>query len=430
MFGLFKKKKADPGFESEITVKYVPGFLPTYGYALDAFVAPGYRVSDPSYIAGFYKECDDKLADIIDTTDQFTLGTVCDNHIKGQKGHVLADFEEDVAHNERQCRKIRAAHTVRKQHLEKRNERLDGEITHLREKIQPLKDLVPQYEVKIGKLSFSLAVPVTIAAMLIDALLNYSYLQGILLQSQFLLIICVLCLSIMSDGSMYFLGKLLSLRNEQFMSKRLYKIAVAIFIAMFALSVIASIMIRFGSMDVTYGSIDATGQFVAKESYSLAEIGVSLVTAFLTTATGIISLIVSVDENAHLVKRCREMTKELAVKEKEQNEVQNELCALENADDPAVLDRGRRKAAERDMQALFEGLPLHMRKLLILHQKDPAYTDAISESAANVFQNEQDVNEKKQNEKKMTSESGEAAVLPFSMKTGMPGDEYTSDSLS
>jgi len=430
MFGFLKKKKPDSGYESEITVKYVPGFLPTYGFALDTFVAPGYRISDPSYIAGFYKECDDKLTDIIDTTDQFTLGTVCDNYIKGQKGHILADFEEDVAVNERQCRKIRAGHIVRKRHLEKQNERLDDETTHLREKIQPLKDLVPQYEVKLGKLVFSLAVPVTIIAMLIDAALNYSYLQGILLQSWFLLFICVLCLSIMSDGSMYFLGKLLSLRNEQFMSKRLYKIAVAIFIAMFALSVIASIMIRFGSMDVTYGSIDATGRFVAKESYSLAEIGVSLVTAFLTTATGIISLVVSVDENAHLVKRCREMTKELVAKEKEQNEVQNELCALENADDPAVLDRGRRKAAEKDMQALFEGLALHMRKLLVLHQKDPAYTDAISESAGNIFQNDRDVNEKKQNEKRITSESGKAAVLPFSMKAGMSDDECTSDQLS
>ena len=145
-------------------------------------------------------------------------------------------------------------------------------------------------------------------------------------------------------------------------------------------------------------------------------------TAFLTTATGIISLVVSVDENAHLVKRCREMTKELAAKEKEQNEVKNELCALENADDPAVLDRGQRKAAEKDMQALFEGLALHMRKLLVLHQNDSAYTDAISESAGNIFQNDQNVNEKKQNEKRITSESGKAAVLPFSMKTGKSVD--------
>ena len=64
---------------------------------------------------------------------------------------------------------------------------------------------------------------------------------------------------------------------------------------MFILSVIASVAIRFGSMDATFGTVNAAGEYVGKTSYNLAEYGVTLVTAFLTTATGILSFAFSLD---------------------------------------------------------------------------------------------------------------------------------------
>src|SRR5699024_3763022 len=107
-------------------------------------------------------------------------------------------------------------------------------------------------------------------------------------------------------------GTFLSRRDEEFISKPLYYAICVGLLLMFFLSVVASIMVRWGSMDVTYGTINAAGEFVGKASYSLAEYGVTLVTAFLTTATGILSFAFSLDKNAFLVSIRERKKKELA----------------------------------------------------------------------------------------------------------------------
>ena len=150
---------------------------------------------------------------------------------------------------------------------------------------------------------------------------------------------------------------------------------------MFLLSVLASIFIRFGTMPETFLVPDAEGNLVAKEIFSLADWGVTIMTSFLTTATGLISLAFSVDKNAHLVDRRRALEDELAAVKAEYDALTDERNAIDRAADPSIRDLECRKAAEKNLAALRVGLKQHMRKLLALQQNEAAYTDSMAESA-------------------------------------------------
>lgn len=378
-----KKKKAIYG--SVLSNEYVPAYLPRYGLGLDTFITSDYRLLSRGFIQEQYDAAETKLSELVQTSDRFSVGTSCDAYIEGQIPHLEAIHREDVATHEVQIQKIRSGLEVRKGVLERRMEQIEQSRTELARKIEPLKGLNAQFEITLGRFRIPLGLPVTITGMAVDALLNYSYLNTILMENVFLLAITVACLSVMSDGSMYALGMLMSRKDEEFMDKRLYTVSVIGLLTMFLLSVVSGVMIRFGSMDVTYGTINAAGEFVGKDSYSLAEWGISLVTAFLTTTTGLISLVFSIDKNAHLVDRRREMEVELAALDAEYGSLSAERDAIVHAADPAIRDLDCRKAAEINLKALPVGLKQHMRKLLALHQGEASYTDAMAESAATLL---------------------------------------------
>lgn len=377
---MFKKKKKE-AYNAVLSEKYVPATLPKYGKGLDTFITGTYRLISQSFIQDQYDAAEEKLSDLIKTGDRFTVGASCDAYVDAQVPHLEAVHHEDVAAHELQIHNIRSGLEVRKGAVERRIEQLEQSRNELAQRMEPLKGLNAQFEMKIGRFHVPLGLPVTLAAMAVDAMLNYSYLNTILLQNVWLLIITVACLSVMSDGSMYALGMLISRKDEEFMDKRLYTVSVIGLLVMFLISVVAGVMIRFGSMDVTYGTINAAGEFVGKDNYSLAEWGISLVTAFLTTTTGLISLVFSIDEKAHLVDRRRELEAELSALDAEYESLTAEKDAIDHAVDPAIRDLECRKAAEENLKALPVGLKQHMRKLLAIHQGEASYTDAMAESA-------------------------------------------------
>lgn len=378
---MFNKRKKQPSQGIVLTETYIPAPLPKYGAALDTYITGDYPLLSDAYIQERYRACEKALAPLIETSDLFSRGELSDAFIDGQIAHLEARHQEEAAAHELQGAQIKAALAVRKSSIERRLSQLEERRRRFQQELEPLRGAWAQFELRIGRAHMPLGLPVTLAAMIVDGLLNYSYLQGILLQSAFLLLICVVCLSVMSDGSMYVLGSLLSRRKERFMSRPLFWITIGGLAGMFLLSIAAGVMIRFGSMDVTYGTINAAGEFVGKDSYSLAEWGVSLITAFLTTATGLISLAFSVDENAHLADRRRELETDLAALEAEYEALSAEREAIEQAVDPMERDLACRKAAEDSLRALRAGLKLHARTLLAQHQKDATYTDAMRESA-------------------------------------------------
>ena len=184
----------------------------------------------------------------------------------------------------------------------------------------------------------------------------------------------------MSDASMWVLGIFLSRRTEKFTSKPLFWIVCIFLTGMFILSVVVSVMVRFGSMDTTYGTINAAGEFIGKASYSLAEYGVTLITAFVTTATGLLSFAFSLDKNAFLVSVRERKKKELAACIAELDPLLNERALLENAPDPQEWDERKRAAAVHQIEANRRGLKLHCRKQMTIRVNDPDFTERMAEA--------------------------------------------------
>lgn len=378
---MFKKKKKAV-YGSVLSNEYVPAYLPRYGLGLDTFITSDYRLLSRSFIQEQYDAAEAKLSELVQTSDRFSVGSLCDAYIEGQIPYLEAIHREDVAAHELQIHNIRSGLEVRKDVVVRRIDQLEQSRTELAQRIQPLKGLNAQFEIKMGRFCFSLGTIVTLAACIFDGVLNYSYISNILYSNVFLLWIMVVMMSVASDVSMSFLAMMLSRKDEEFMDKRLFNACVIGLFGAFLLSVFASVAIRIGSMPETFGTFDASGVFVPKEHYSLADWGLTIPSAFLTTVTGVISFVASMDKNAHLVDRRREMEAELTVLDAEYEALVAEKNAIDHAADPAIRDLECRKAAEQNLKALPVGLKQHMRKLLATHQGEASYTDAMSESAA------------------------------------------------
>lgn len=387
---IFRKKdqnSQDNSRGSMFEENYVPSSLPKHGHPdLADFITSAYSLTSKPFLEDTFKACEDDLTPLVQITDIYTLGHTCDVYIDAQMDLLANQHLEEVAMHELQGQNIAAARKIRREELDRLIQQSEERIGSLDKAAEPLRGKHAQFDLRFGKICIPLGLPITLIALVSDAFLNYSFLEGILLQSIPLLFLTVLCLSIMSDGSMFVLGSLLSRKNEDFMGKWLYRISAAGLLSMFLLSVVAGVMVRVGSMDITYGTLNADGQFVGKEVYSLAEYGITLATSFLTTTTGLISLVFSVDKNARAEKRCKEIEAELAAETARCKERLAERTALDLAVDPMIRDLECRKAAEANLEALRTSLKLHIRKLLALHQQDANYTDAMSESAEKLLE--------------------------------------------
>lgn len=375
---IFNKKKT--GEYCVLTDNYVPASLPSYGQGLENFVTADYPMNKPEIVEAGYYDAEKYLDGVIATCDHHSAGSECDHYINAETEHSIAVHEAAIANNENQIVRIRAARTMRKAALERKIALHEEKIAKLNSEIEPLEYLRSQFQIHIGRLTISIGLPITVISMIVDAAVNYSFLQTVLLSNAALLMITVICMSVMSDGSMWALGTFLSHRGEKFTSKPLFWTICVGLASMFILSVVASVMVRWGSMDATYGTINAAGEFVGKESYSLAEYGVTLITAFVTTATGLLSFAFSLDENAFPVSIRERKKKELAKCLTELDLLLNEWDLLENAPDPQEWDERKRAAAEHQIEANRLGLKLHCRKQMTVRVNDPDFTERMAES--------------------------------------------------
>lgn len=374
----FYNKKA--GHYNILTDRYVPASLPSYGQELQNFVPADYPMNKPEIVEAAYHDVKNHLDDVIATCDHHSVGTECDHYIDAETEHSYAVHEAAIANNENQIVRIRSAREMRIAALDRRIGPLEEKVAKLKAEIKPLEGLRSQFQVRIGHFTISLGLPITIASMIVDAAVNYSFLQTVLLSNATLLMITVICMSVMSDASMWVLGTFLSHRGEKFTSKPLFWTICIGLASMFILSVAASVMVRWGSMDATYGTINAAGEFVGKDSYSLAEYGVTLITAFVTTATGLLSFAFSLDENAFPVSIREHKKKELAKCLTDLDPLLNERALLENAPDPQEWNERKRAAAEHQIEANRLGLKLHCRKQMTARVNDPDFTERMAES--------------------------------------------------
>lgn len=373
---LFNKKENN----KSLTEKYVPAVLPSEGMGLENYVPAEYPENNPEVLEGIYKESEKKLKCVIQTCDQHSDGAECDAYVDNQVKHLYAEHEGIVALHETQIQRINSARSMRKKTLMGKIKSLQEKIEKLNSEIKPVEDLEPQFCVHLGRKAIAVGLPVTIIAMVVDAAVNYASLSEILLVNIPLLIVTLFGMTLCSDVSMWGLATYLNHKEEKFIKKPVFWSICMGFLAAFILSVVASFMMRYGSMDITYGTIDSNGNFVAKEVFSLADYGTTLITAFITTATGLLSFGFSLDKNAFRISVRERKKKELADYQKKLERLQNELCLIENAPDPRELDEAKRAAAKANIEALRTGLKLYCRKLMLEKIKNADFTDRMAAS--------------------------------------------------
>lgn len=382
------RKKTQTSQYNELTDNYRPAVLPSEGLGLETYSTSDYSLNNPDFLQAQYVKVEEHTKPVLETADKHSTGEEGCTFLSSQYDHLQHLHEAEVANHVNQIARIRNARRMRTEELERKAPAVQETINRLSAEIVPLEGLRTQFRIRIGRRSLSIGSVVTVAAMVVDSLVNYNFLQSFLFSNALLLWVTVACLAAMSDASMMALGTYLSRRKEKFTSKPLFVSICVSLSMMFLLSIVATVMIRFGSMDATYGTVNAAGEFVGKSSYSLAEYGVSLATAFVTAATGLLSFCFSLDENAALVSVREEKKAELEAARNEHNTILRELALIRDAEDPAVRDEARRKSAEGQLEALRVSLNKHYSMLAIKQVKDPDFTERVCGTLAASDQDE------------------------------------------
>lgn len=393
MLNLFSKKKSG-GYGSKNMEEYTPAYLPKnveLGHTdLSTFITSDYSLLDETYLEAIYEGLEKVMSPLVQISDEFSVGESGDPYIEPQMQVVRSKHAEEVAMHELSGANIKKARQVRIQELEKRIPKVENAIGMLREQINTLKDKHAKHAIRIGDFIIQLGLPVTLIAFVADFFVNTEFVQSILYSNVNMLRILVVCLCLMSDGTMLALGTLVSQKSKD-MPKWLYRTFFTVFVSLFVISVLGSIAIRVGSMPSTYGTFDAAGNFIGKESFTIAEYALAVISSLATAVTGALSFFFSVDKEYYLEKEYIKLKAELQSNEDVYIQITSEYAALQLAADPMICDRERRKAAEAILENLPKGLKMHMRKLLALQQQDASYMDAMAASAKKLLDNDDDV---------------------------------------
>lgn len=290
-----KKEKNITGYvvEENFTPAKLSGYSPETEY-----IPTDYKILSRDYKAKFYKALEDKLNPVISKMDKHNSGKELHGIVKAQAAHLREDFNQDAAMIQFQADRIINVKETRNEELEMEKTRLSAERDQNILDMEPLKGYKSQYDIKFFGHTVSIGIIATVIAMIVDMISNFSYLQGIVTMGVLGFFVVILSMAVMSDCSMAALGVLLSKADSVYMNKNIRKVLIVSLLLIFLLSVAAGPMIRFGSMDLQFGEFNASGQLIPKEGdYTLAEIGVTMLTSFLTVATGILSFLFSYDKN-------------------------------------------------------------------------------------------------------------------------------------
>ena len=393
MFNMFGKKKQE-SFGSKNMEDYTPAYLPKNvedGHTdLSTFIVGDYSLLNDAFIEEQYHKLEGEVKPMVQISDEYTSGGLCDPNASVIWECAKNKHDEEVAMHELSGKNILKARKVRIQELKERIPKLKDTLPKRPSKIEALSDKRAKYAIRIGSFMLQLGLPITALAFAADCFVNTGFVQSILYANVKMLMILVVCLGLMSDGTMYALGTLVSKKNDS-TSKGLYNVFLAVFVTLFLVSVLGSVAIRVGSMPLQYGSYNAQGVFVSKDTFTVAEYALAMISSLATAVTGVLSFFFSYDKEYYLEKECIKLRVEQKRDEKLCNQLEIELTSLEMAVDPMICDRERRRAAEANLEALRVGLMIHCRKLLALHQQDASYADAMTVSAKKLLENQESV---------------------------------------
>lgn len=385
------KKKEEGTRVNVVEEHFVPSRIPTYT-GLETFRAADYSYENPEALVAAFERVVTYLSDLIATTDHHSTGIDGDNYVTNEMHHIWADHAAEKAEHDNQIVRIRNAITMRINDLKDKHSSGMKSKDKLIAEIEPLEGLRPHFQLHVGRHTISVGVIVTLLAIIIDSVVFWGYLQNIILGNGFMLVISVLAMALMSDFSTYMIGLLYSRRNHGFIAKPLMWSGCAFFGALFIVSVVATVMMKFGAMSSTFGTIDAAGNFIPKEGdYNLAEYGATLAQSFVPLITAGASFFFSLGDNNYLISVREKLKRELAELEVKLSDWSNELVLLENAPDFSALDAIKRESAEAHIKALENGLKLHLRKMAAERIADPSFTEKMTASGNAIFNPENSV---------------------------------------
>lgn len=380
---LFKRLSKNRGAQHQkgrvLEETYVPVRLRPHGENLNTVITGDFEAMDENYLESIREKASVEVGSMIEYSDEFTTADICDGKIDGLMNKHICRHQEDNVMKELQADHISQSMEARKEELERKIPVLGKRIEARAAEIDSLKDLHTVHEVRLLGRCFSTGLLATLVCGIVDALLNFSFLQDILVENAILLGVCVMGLSVLSDGTMYVLGNMISNWSEKDMPLQVKKCISFALAGLFICSVIGSVGIRLGSMEQIFGSVavkDSAGQSI----FTLAQWTIAALTALLTPCTGVISFACSVDRSRSGVVRRRNLEQEQATDEETFNELSAEYLKLCMSKSPAYYCSLRNAAAMNRLEALRTELKLDARTALALHQADCTYTQAMGNS--------------------------------------------------
>ncbi|MCD7748983.1 MAG: hypothetical protein LUH42_02915 [Oscillospiraceae bacterium] len=383
MITLERFRKKNKSAISVVDNRFTSVQFPSHGDPnLSSCITGNYSLNDDNYLAECVRREDEQLEPLIQTaTDDFNVGETFKSLIAVQTRRVKSRYQEEVALNAVQGARIINERKVREDEIDRNLPLKESKINRLNEEIAPLEGKHARFTLPLGrKLRVSMGVLATLLAMVFDAYVNYSFFERSMTQAQWMLIITVIGLSLISDLTTCVAGILWSQHEaEPSQGKKGFYFSMGVLLGLYVFSVGLSIALRFGSMGTTFGTLSG-GEIVPKEGgFTLFEYALTLGTALITPTTGYICLLLSRDPDGVLENRRLRLEAERDALQHERDELLAERQALELAPDPMIRDRENRQAAEQNFETLCLTLQQHAAALLALYQKDPAYTDAMSQ---------------------------------------------------
>lgn len=379
---------------NEVADNYKPAVLPTPGRGLErespsvnieSYVTSAYHMNIHENIEKAYENAEKELKKLIETGDHHSCGKECDKLIDGQIEKLYADLRGEIAEHNNQCIRLKATKQARIKILEDKILRENEEIEKQEKVIKPLEGLQSQFA--ISGTAIPVGVLITVVALIFDTIVNFSYFQSIITSNGVLLWMTVLGCSILSDVSMMALGIYIS-HKDQFTSKTMYYTMCFLFILMFSIAVVGTVLIRFGTMPETFASVDIDGNIISYEGeYSLAQWGSTILTSCVTAATGVLSFAFSNDKNSYSIKVREQAKRKLDKSVLRKEAFCSELILIQNSPDPAERDNLKKEAAIQEIEALRNGLKMHCRKILALHIGEASFTEKMMESNEALWEN-------------------------------------------
>ena len=352
---MFKKKRNSTKVLHE---EFVDTQLPVLSNAI-GFIAHDYKYNDPEYTDNLCKKAMKTFEPLVKSMDKHNSGTEAYGYIDAEiLNPIKADFENDCAWADYQSTRIQNVTNTRLGKVERVIEKTQTKLEKIQEELAHLKEYKVHNEITVIGKEISMGLLINLFAIASDVLVTYPYLESVVTMGGLFLFVSVFGMAITSNCSMSALGNIWSTTDESFMSKRTRIILSVAYLLVFGLSVVAGPMIKFGSMDQQFGTISASGQFIAREGgYTMAEYGITLITSFLTAFTGLLCFHFNHNRNSDKVKMKRKLEKEKSVLELELENALTERDAILGEYQAAMrLDQDKRKAAINHISILPERL--------------------------------------------------------------------------